>query len=306
MFKKILVPRDGSEASERIGGWVAGFAQCMKAEVVLLAVVDTEHPHLRDVAPSAGEPGDEQSTSLAVGLAEIYVEYEAERLNASGVKASTMVLVGKPADAITEHAQRLGCDMIAMATHADSEPARGVLGSVTDRVLHSTDLPVLTIRPAEVSTSGGNAGVPRAVIIPLDGSELSEKAVAPGLEVAKTAQAEVLFVNSVHLPYGAAGSLGTEYYGGHFAMSEQRWEVLKYLSRFDHVAKEMGLGSRTHAAVGNPAARIIEDAHGLDGALIVMTTHGSGGPTRWALGGVTDKVIRSSKRPVLVIPADRA
>ena len=76
----------------------------------------------------------------------------------------------------------------------------------------------------------------------------------------------------------------------------------EYLSRFVKIAEDQGLKARSHVVIGPPAIRIIEESQDLEGALVVMSSHGQSGLERWIVGSVADKVIRSSRRPVLVIP----
>lgn len=344
MFKKILIPLDGTENAEMIGGWAVGLAQAIGADIALLAVVDPEEiefpgstpygenpsPGRRsdqdrpgyetptmgssgmatvsmDPAMGHGEPPSHspgygtQMVDQAVEYAKRYLQRESERVDVSGVTVTTHVEVGNPAEVIVDQAGKLGADMIAIATHRGSAIARGVLGSVTDRVLHSANVPVLVVHPQGLATFRGNAGAPNAIIVALDGSERSEAAVPAALGIAEACGAEVTFLQSVRFPYYGGGGPGIEYYGGDYGVAEQRREALDSMSRFVKQATEHGIKARAHAAVGTPAARIIEEAEGTEGAMVIMTTRGASGIRRWVLGSVTDKVVRSSGRPVLVL-----
>ncbi len=333
MFKKILVPLDGSEYAEKIGGFVAGLARPLGAEIVLLAVVDPAEVRLPEAMPDPGHsvpghapydrPGYEhpapgitsrgakpdvspgfgtQVVDRAVEFARNYLTREVERLDASGVPATSHVAVGQPADEIVRYARDAHVDMIAMATHRESALARGVLGSVTDRVLHSSSVPVLAVHPKNAGAFAGNAGAPNIVIVPLDGSPLSEAAVPVALDIADACASDVVFIRAVRFPYYGVSGPGIEYYAGDYGIAEQRREALEYLSRFVQMAESKGLKASAHGAIGNAAFRIIEEAESLQGAMVVMTTHGSGGFKRWVIGSVTDKVVRSAGLPVLVLP----
>ena len=242
-----------------------------------------------------------QIIDRAVENAKVYLAHEADRVNTSGVKVTSAVGVGNPAEEIVAQAEKMGADLIAMATHRESSLARGILGSVTDRVLHTAKVPLLTIHPGKLSAFTGNAGAPNVVVVPLDGSELAESAVPVALEIADACASEVVFARAVRFPYYGVAGPGIEYYGGDYSLAEQRREALEYLSPFVHEATDRGLKATAHAAVGSPAARIIEELEELEGALVVMTTHGAGGLKRWLVGSVADKVVRSSGHPVLVL-----
>ena len=205
VFKKILVPLDGSEQSERIGGWACGLARVINADIVLLGVIDPDDieasgsrsgnvgissieagngpfdqpgaDYTRGAAPgpipstpviglTAIAPGSgnavtrSQLIDEAVERARRYLTAEADRVEAAGGKAVVEVAIGKPAEEIVGGAERLGTDAIAMATRRESTLARGVLGSVTDRVVHTTSLPLLALHPEGVSAFSGNSGAP--------------------------------------------------------------------------------------------------------------------------------------------------
>ncbi len=332
MFKQILVPLDGSEYAENIEGWVAGLARPLGANIALLAVVNPDELRLPETSVSVGyplpgrKPFDKpvienpvteissrggpptiapglgtQVVDRAVEFARNYLVREAQRLAVAGVSASYHVAVGSPAEEIVRFSRDNRVDMIAMATHRESALARGVLGSVTDRVLHSTSVPVMAVHPKDITAFTGNAGAPNCIVVPLDGSPLSEAAVPVALDIAESCSSEVVFIRAVRFPYYGISGPGIEYLAGDYGIAEQRREALDYLDKFVRLAEVKHLKARARSATGNPAFRIIEEAEALQGSMIVMSTHGAGGFKRWVIGSVTDKVVRSSGVPVLVL-----
>ncbi|MBM3958018.1 MAG: universal stress protein [Gemmatimonadetes bacterium] len=300
MFNRILVPLDGSEHAERICGCVIGFAKAIGADVELFAVVGSV-----ERAPRPGAAAGAEAAEGAIAQARRYLEHRVLTLDEAGVKATTNVVAGSPAEEIVKRASSPDIDMIAMATRRESALARGILGSVTDRVLHSTPVPLLTIRPADAHGAFAKRGRPGTIVVPLDGSELGESAVPVSLFLAKALEAEVLFLQALPPPYVAAGELGVQFYASDYGISEEREQVLSYLARFVERARSEGVEATPRAAVGSAAACIIEAIESQAGALVVMSTHGASGFKRWIVGSVTDKVIRSSGRPVLVLPPKR-
>jgi len=300
MFHRILVPLDGSEHAERIGGWVMGFARGVGAETELLAVVS---PTQRTAPEPEAEP---RPGDPAVQQARRYIEHRALAFSEAGVQATASVVIGNPAEEIVKRAASPEIDMIAMATRRESALARGILGSVTDRVLHNTPVPLLTIRPANAHNTFAKAGRPGIIVVPLDGSGLSEAAVPVSLFLAKATGAEVLFLQALPPPYVAAGELGVQFYTSDYGISEEREEVFRYLSAFAERASKEGVEATARAVVGSAAECIIEAVENQPGGLVVMGTHGASGFKRWVVGSVTDKVIRSSGHPVLVLPPPAA
>ena len=345
MFEKILVPLDGSEQSERIGGWCCGLARALGSEIVLFAVVDpdelvhpmahADHADVGSTAPGEGrydEPAIEQARGAAPGIgfspvtrvtasasraggahttqlideaverARRYLLNQADRVKLAGSEARVEVAVGRPAEEIVAAAERLGVDAIAMATRRESALARGVLGSVTDRVVHTTNLPLLVVHPEDVSAFSGHVGAPGTLIVPLDGSELSETAVPVAMELASAVGAKMVFIRSTSTPYFGATEPGMGYVPTNYGMAEVRQEALVYLQGFVKSARDAGIEADSRAVTGTAVGAIVDAAEENEGSLIVMSTHGRSGFKRFFLGSVADKVVRSAGTPVLILP----
>lgn len=345
-INKILVPLDGSENAEKIGGWVAGLAQPLGAEVVLVTVVDPDRIELPESTAEHGHPipgrpgpydrpGFETTGALggasgmvggatttpghggavthapgfgtqvldrAMEEASAYIEREADRMNAAGVKVTGKAVMGNPAEEIVKHAAEIDADLIAMATHRGSAVARGVLGSVTDRVLRSAHRPVMAIHPESLSAFSGNLGQPETILVPLDGSERAASVVDLALDIAKSVGAEVEFFRVVQYPYYGVTAVDASFYDPSLAVSHQQGEAREYLAAFKKRADDMGVKARTEVVTGAPAGMLLEQAKKLSRPLIVMSTRGQSGFKRWVMGSVADKVVRSSGLPVLVVP----
>ena len=222
-------------------------------------------------------------------------------MNAAGVKASAKALMGDPAEQIVDFANSNDVDLIAMATHRGSAIARGILGSVTDRVLHSAGRPVMVVHPENLTAFSGVEGQPETVLVPLDGSERSASVVDLALGVAKAVNAEVIFFRAVQVPYYGLSAVDAAYFDTGYSVSRQRVDADEYLKQFRDRAAEMGVTSRSVVATGS-VHRLLEEMKTLERPLVIMSTRGESGIKRWVLGSVTDKVIRSSGLPVLVVP----
>lgn len=290
MFKKILVPLDGSTNSEKVLGWITGLAGKLEAELVLLGIPGP-------AAPSSVSNEGDAGTQHAVD----YLERQARGLREQGFAAMTLVEYGHPAQMIIAVADRVAADMIAMATHRDRLIERGILGSVTDAVLRTAFIPVLAINPDGDHFFAPTSGVPSTVIVPLDGSELAEESVPVALDIALACGAEVIFVQAVHLPAFAVSGPGVEFYDIDLGVSGERERARKYVAKFVEQAKAKGIPAKAHAALGNAAGRILEDTRNIPDALIVISSHGRGGFKRMMLGSVADKLVRASHHPVLVL-----
>lgn len=163
MYSKILVPLDGSPLAEGILPQVSGMARVHGAKILLLRV------SFALVFPGA-DPAEAQLG--AIQEAEGYIEGIRNRTEAEGVKVETAVRYGFPAEEILTHARRNGADLIAMATHGRTGPARWVLGSVAEQVLRHADIPVLLFRVPRIAHEKETAGQARRRVT-------EEKGVAP-------------------------------------------------------------------------------------------------------------------------------
>ena len=162
MYEKILVPLDGSKLAESVLPYVEEVAQhCDTQDVILVSV--TERIKGMQAIPDYGYPGTsrletpisgpaatEREVPVGVGKmqrqAERYLNRVAKRLQAKGIKVSTEVLLGDPAEEIVIYAQLKPIDLIAMSSHGRSGISRWAHGSVADRVFRSVNVPILMVR----------------------------------------------------------------------------------------------------------------------------------------------------------------
>jgi len=145
LIKKILVPLDGSELGESAIPQVEALAKTLDIEVVLLHILEpimtADIPGLASVTfPTAREEVKREGTALD------YLGKMERGLQARGLSASSELRSGSAAEEIITFADDTDIDLIAMSTHGRSGIGRWVFGSVTDKVLHTGDTPVLTVR----------------------------------------------------------------------------------------------------------------------------------------------------------------
>ena len=145
MFKKILVPLDGSELSASILDHVVTIANCSRAsEVVLVRVRDFLDPvAMRTMSAKMVEQIDEAYQKEA----ETYLKTIAETLNKKSVNTKSEVLSGNPAEEIIKYSQSNKIDLIIMSTHGRTGVSRLVWGSVADKVSRSSSVPILIVPP---------------------------------------------------------------------------------------------------------------------------------------------------------------
>jgi nucleotide-binding universal stress UspA family protein len=143
VYKKILVPLDGSKLAECTLDHVKTIATgCHVPEVVLLRVV--EEPVLPYIeAAFLHDTKDKMEAD-----AKKYLSKVADTLKKDGVAAKVAVVRGEAAHDILEYTKKNNVDLIIISTHGLSGAFRWVFGSVADRVVRHSPVPVLTIAPA--------------------------------------------------------------------------------------------------------------------------------------------------------------
>lgn len=143
-IEHILVALDGSEMGEKVLPVAADIARATGADLTLLHVVAstaTMGPRLFSIMPD--------DVVTAMEMADAYLEDVKDRLSAQGLEVQAQVAEHEvPSHAITEISGRIGANLIAMATHGYGGLRRALLGSVADKVLRSSPLPVLLVRPS--------------------------------------------------------------------------------------------------------------------------------------------------------------
>lgn len=145
MYRKILVPLDGSKVAEGVLPHAKDLAYSQGAELILLTV--GANPAM-DFAFS--DPGLARSAiTEQEERTQKYISEIEDQLKAAGFRTSTVLRVGSVAEVILGVAEELGVDCIAMSTHGRTGPARWLLGSIADRVVHNSKVPVLLIRAME-------------------------------------------------------------------------------------------------------------------------------------------------------------
>ena len=140
MYRKLLVPLDGSELSESILPQAVAVAKPAGAEIVLLRV---HEPLERGVRETMGEDLAQKLDTVNREEMQNYLDKIAGDLARQGIESDIAIAAGRPAEAIIEYAASHAVDLIVMATHGRSGITRWAFGSVADKVLRQSPVPVL-------------------------------------------------------------------------------------------------------------------------------------------------------------------
>jgi len=142
MYKRILVTLDNSPADKTILEHIRPLARMTGAEIILVHVADGYGARLQEQLNLQDSEEIQQDRA--------YLRQEAARLSAEGFKVRDILVKGQePAEGILAVAQEHNCDLIAMATHGHGVVKDLILGSVADKLRHTTRLPILMIRAVQ-------------------------------------------------------------------------------------------------------------------------------------------------------------
>ncbi len=299
MYKRILVPLDGSELAERVIPYAVSIANAMSSQVSLLRIFDSVPEQWAD--PTHGRYLD-QLTSSFRNEAVNYLERIATPLRREGITVTCSAHEGNPSELIINESSQEADTLIAMSTHGRSGINRWVMGSVTDKVLHGVNEPLLIVRSQEGSPPASIKA--NNIILPLDGSALSEQVLPHAVSLAKALGASVTLLRSTDISYYT--QMGEDYPTSMYEdlIQEATVEAEEYLKRISEQLSNEGVGeSQSYVRQGEAASTILDLAGDSPSTLVAMCTHGRSGVGRMVLGSVTDRVVRHSNRPVLVIRA---
>ena len=284
MFEDILVPTDGSDCAAAAVEYAAELASRYGARVYVLSVVDSrpfdDMPHRETVEAAA----EETVAAVRDDLADV------------GVTAETAVRVGIPHREVLDYADENGVDLVAMGTHGRTGVERYLLGSVTEKTVRLSDVPVLTVP----GTDGADTRFSE-VLVPTDGSEQAEAAVGVGTDVADTYSARLHALSVVE-----PAALGLD------VRSEMLIDALGEAAQaaVERVAERATAAGVTDVEMdvryGYPYREVLNYADENEVDLVAMGTHGRTGIARYLLGSVTEKVVRTAGVPVLTVRAPEA
>ena len=299
MYSKILVPLDGSKTAENVLPLARCFARSLQVPVELLGVIDIVEmayhldtdrgSFIRDMVDNASR----RFTEYLEGIAKNYP---------TGTVRCT-IQTGSAAQAIINSAGADKRTLVAMATHGRSGLDRWLLGSGAEKVLSGGSNPTLVVRARADKNPIWAMATLKRIIVPLDGSELSESILPHIKELAKQLDLEVTLIRL----YGGLSAAGDGFYSPQqldALTARLRDETVTYLESKTEEMKRRGLDRISFAAKeGSGADEILAIARQSPDTMIAMCTHGRSGVQRWALGSVTEKVVRHSDNPVLVVRA---
>lgn len=315
MFKRMLVPLDGSTLAERALPVAAHIARATGGSIALLQATSFPVDYGPDFARNPSYAQTMFDDELAT--AKKYLTSVADTEGLAGIKTETEAVIGTAAEAILTYAQVSNVDLIIMCSHGETGFKRWALGRMAQKVARHSSVPVLLLREGEPEPLELHADAthPLRALVALDGSSLAEAILIPAAHLvaalASPTQGALYLTRVVQLPTAHHDK------DRDIDLAEQaQAEAVGYLNTVtDNVrnglAAELGLQITSSVTmnedVANTLIRMAEPGEGgatfeVQGCdLIALATHGRGGFQRWMVGSITERVLDGTRLPLLIL-----
>jgi nucleotide-binding universal stress UspA family protein len=289
MYDNVLFPFDGSDGAAAVLHHAAELAHWADATIRVLYVADTNRDSVTVV--------DGQTVDVLEREGRDTVEEAAKTLETLGVSHRTDVLQGNPAPTIVEYAEAYDQDLIVMPTHGREGLSRYLAGSVSEKVVRLSSVPVLSVKmqPDETLTFPYEN-----VLVPTDGSAAATHATDHVLEFAAALDATVHVLSVVDDSALEPDIRST------IAGKESEQAATEAVESVVSAAETHGVTDVVqHVEHGRPASVILDciEANGVHA--VGMGTTGRRGTDRILLGSVAEKIVRSAPVPVVTAAKPR-
>jgi nucleotide-binding universal stress UspA family protein len=296
-IKRVLCPVDLSDTARHALDHGFAFARWYRARLTVLHVLNVP----LSVTPATGVP-------IALpGLPPLRPEDVAEDvrrfsglMNRADPNADVVVVEGSPVREILQQAEQMPADLLVMGTHGRSGFEALFLGSVTEKVLRSTRVPVLTVPPAVERVE---SVVYKTILCPIEFSDASTRALEHALALAQETAARLILLHVVEQLVDAPPPSDV----GRFSVPEYR----RYLEEDARTRLRSAVPEEARVwctpeervLAGKAYRVILEIAEQEKAEVIVMGVHGKGALNRRLFGSTTHHVIRQAGCPVLTLRA---
>jgi nucleotide-binding universal stress UspA family protein len=285
MYSRVLVPLDGSVAAEFAIRFAVDLASKHNAELILL--------YLNTLSLAASSDDDQQQSSDEI---QQYLDGLRKDIRESGIPVRTHIIDSRdPGQALTTYSDEELVSVVVMSTQGRQSMLRWLFGSNLEESLTRMMVPVMLVRP-----------VYDQIVVPLDGSKWSESAIPRATELARLHDAEIVLL---HVYQQKGGDYADQWaLAGQQQIADQQIDQIRdQLISLRNRLRQEGLKAReVLIRGGNPAQMIREYVENEeDICMIVMSTHGRTGLSKWLVGSVAQDVIKQTRVPVTLVQPDR-
>ncbi len=296
-FQQILCPVDFSDFSRRAVKVARGLARDFQARLQLFHVMDIRAFSPAEVA-LAPQVEESNRRRVAAQLARLAQE---EGLSPDDVEMAE----GLPHRAIVEKARAGQADLVVMGTHGISGFERLLLGSVTEKVLHHLDVPLLAVsqKVSEAALAAEAEGRFRTIVAATDLAADAGVTLETALALGRKYGARVLVLNVVPPPVAFFGPMETPWMGAAELEDLSKRLHASSRKRLETLLGKAGGGADAELLVheGTPSATILDVSREREADLIVLGAHGHGRSDLGWVGSTCHRVMRAARCAVLAV-----
>jgi nucleotide-binding universal stress UspA family protein len=302
MFTRILLPLDGSKLAECVLPHLVAIARISSPDVFLMRVLGPigVSARMQMIDPVDWQIRKAEADSY---LAEIEV-----RLQDAGLRVSTQLYEGRPAERIVEIAHTWNADLILMSSHGQSGLSPWSVSSVVQQVILRAHRSIMIVRAFQAVSADLTGLHYHKIFLPLDGSKRAEMPLPLAEALVRAHGSDLLIAHVVQqpqLPRQTSPSQEDLHLVNQLTDRNQE-EALKYL---DELKLRLDVRIETKLEISPKVSRTLHQiAEENDVDLAVLSAHGYSGDTRWPYGSVVVGFIVYGSTPLLILqdlPADR-
>jgi nucleotide-binding universal stress UspA family protein len=299
VFKRILVPLDGSKLAESVIPLACSLAGQLQATLVFFHVVEKKAPaeihgqhHLRDIAEAHAYLSALTDNLTCAGISSVLDVHEVQE---TGV-----------AQTIRDHAQELNTDLVILCAHGSGGLRDVLFGSIAQQVIRQGTVPVLFIKPTPTENQQDQSI--RQILVPLDGSASHEAAIPVAVAMAEKCEAKIHLLTVIATP---------ETVPVKDALTRRvspRLTMLSLESAVQHAEDYLKKVGKDISAKGIPVAglvlrgdapeQLLEAVRDEQIDLVVLATHSHSAIDAHWEGGLTPRFLPKTTVPVLLVQAD--
>ncbi|OGO00435.1 MAG: hypothetical protein A2Y58_04255 [Chloroflexi bacterium RBG_13_51_52] len=310
MYKRLLVPLDGSKLAEIALPYAEEMARHLGSEIILVNV--------RTPAEYINKPEQREYLTVMAAKTEQNIKKSTDKPQGEKVKVASAIIgspgiLTHPAEQILDYAEKENVNLIVMATHGSTGIRRWALGSTANNIARAFKCPILLVR---ASTAAPKSVHLNRILVPLDGSKQSEAAL-PYIEyLASKLKTRVSLLSVVEMLYhiypyteplgyyGASGIMKVPY--NEEEMKPMQEVAEKYIKSVNDKLNAGGIKTSYEVRTGSPGEEIIKAEEEMKPDIVAMSTHGHSGFGRFDHGSVADKVLHGGNTPLLLVRPKQA
>jgi nucleotide-binding universal stress UspA family protein len=300
MFRRLLVPLDGSRLAEAALPVAAYVARKLDSTVTLLHVVERHSPQEVHGDPHLTTP--EQAAA--------YLDEVAARAVLDGLAVERHIhtaAVDDVARSIVEHRDELAPDLIVMCTHGRGGLRTWLYGTIAQQVIARGTIPTLVVRPT--GSRDAQPFVCRKLLVPIDGHPEHEQGLPIAIALARACAAELHLLMVIHTFSTLAGQRAASARllprTTSALLDIARHSAQDYLQQRAAQAQAQGLIVTAEIRRGDPARKIAQAIRAIGADAVVLGTHGRAGMDALWAGSVVPRISRRAREPLLLVPVRR-